>query len=518
MRRTNFRGAAAGLLAAGVAFFAAGVCPAQDAAERGDKADAKQAEKGDDAKSESAQTEKRASHSGEFVKTGDGQFTMSINGKNQHSHKVTDATRVMLNGKRAKLADLKTGDSLEVTTNQKNVALMIKATRNGEQPKRDAPKRAARRNDGDHSRDQDDPRDRRGDRDNDRDRSRDLDDDGRRDRKARENRESDRDRSRDQDWDARFDVQDRRGDRDDDLDRSRDVGDDRRDNRRQGILGVRIEQAQNQNGAQVVGVIVGGPAYRAGVRAGDRIISLDGNDVESPDTILDWMKDSRAGQKTKLKVMRGDREMAFTATLGEPFAAGFRGDRQPRDRDNARDVNGAWLGVGLADTDDRGARIAEVFEDGPASRAGLRSGDVILQVGEAKIESAEDAGNAIRKMEPGKEVQVRIMRNEEERTMKAELGRRRDFQAEGVPGFGDGFPFLPPREFRQPGRPGFPGRQRGAESERIRELEQSVEELRRDLNELRKQVQPDGAGETERDANRDAPRTRSDNDRPDRSN
>lgn len=76
-----------------------------------------------------AENTKTSSHSGTFGRAGKTKFFMTINGKNRHSHQITQQTKVTLNGRPATLQDLKPGDPIRVTVNDKNVALTIEATR-----------------------------------------------------------------------------------------------------------------------------------------------------------------------------------------------------------------------------------------------------------------------------------------------------------------------------------------------------------------------------------------------------
>ena len=68
------------------------------------------------------------SHTGEFVKADQGEFTMTMGGQNEHVHKVNDRTRYTINGKDASLRELKPGDLISVTTESGNV-LAVDATR-----------------------------------------------------------------------------------------------------------------------------------------------------------------------------------------------------------------------------------------------------------------------------------------------------------------------------------------------------------------------------------------------------
>src|ERR1700761_6703882 len=73
------------------------------------------------------------SHNGEFVKAGQGEFTMTMGGQNEHAHKVDGRTHYTLNGKDASLTALKPGDLITVTTQSGNT-LAVDAKRPPEKP------------------------------------------------------------------------------------------------------------------------------------------------------------------------------------------------------------------------------------------------------------------------------------------------------------------------------------------------------------------------------------------------
>jgi hypothetical protein len=74
-------------------------------------------------------------HEGKVVSVAEGKLVMTDNdGKNEHSHKITSSTKITLDGKTAKLADLKKDDSIKVTMVESNVT-MVAATRKAAAPK-----------------------------------------------------------------------------------------------------------------------------------------------------------------------------------------------------------------------------------------------------------------------------------------------------------------------------------------------------------------------------------------------
>ncbi len=70
-----------------------------------------------------------------------------------------------------------------------------------------------------------------------------------------------------------------------------------------------------------------------------------------------------------------------------------------------------------------GASVISVSPGTPAEGAGLEAGDVITQVGGAKVSSSDELGTAIRKNKPGDRVEIRWQRAGVERSVMVVLGQ-----------------------------------------------------------------------------------------------
>ena len=71
-----------------------------------------------------------------------------------------------------------------------------------------------------------------------------------------------------------------------------------------------------------------------------------------------------------------------------------------------------------------GLKLTGVSEGGPAQKAGLKGGDIIIEFGGKKISNIYDYTYALGDFSPGDIVDVVVMRNGEKKTFKVELGAR----------------------------------------------------------------------------------------------
>jgi len=71
-----------------------------------------------------------------------------------------------------------------------------------------------------------------------------------------------------------------------------------------------------------------------------------------------------------------------------------------------------------------GVKIGSVMEDSPGEKAGLMAGDVITALNGEKLANLMDYSNALKKHQPGDVVELKILRNGEEKTISITLGER----------------------------------------------------------------------------------------------
>ncbi len=93
-------------------------------------------------------------------------------------------------------------------------------------------------------------------------------------------------------------------------------------------------------------------------------------------------------------------------------------------QDAPRDASAPWLGVYLVDEVDGGIRIVAVVPGGPAFRAGLRSGDLLIEAENVQLTDQEALERVLSGHDPGQQLQVAVLRNGESRTFRVRPAER----------------------------------------------------------------------------------------------
>ena len=88
--------------------------------------------------------------------------------------------------------------------------------------------------------------------------------------------------------------------------------------------------------------------------------------------------------------------------------------------------NRAMLGVVTEDAEN-GVEVTEVTKESAASKAGLKSGDVITKINDKQITSPDQLSETIRAQKPGDKVTVTYLRDKKEQKVTAELGKFNGF-------------------------------------------------------------------------------------------
>ena len=104
-------------------------------------------------------------------------------------------------------------------------------------------------------------------------------------------------------------------------------------------------------------------------------------------------------------------------------------------------VTRGWLGVSIQPLtselaksfgakDNKGVLLSEVMADSPAAKAGLQSGDILLEFQSKKMEAPADLQRAVGLASPGTSAKVKVWRDQGEKTLEVKIGEAPEDQRE----------------------------------------------------------------------------------------
>ena len=192
-------------------------------------------------------------------------------------------------------------------------------------------------------------------------------------------------------------------------------------------LGVRLEAPapEGEPGLILGHVNPGGPADKAGLKKGDRIIMAGGKTMQTYEDLGSVLASHKPGDDLDLKVLRDGKEETAVVKLGEAPATAVVTDRPPA---------GAFLGVlsekltadhraQLGVKTESGVVVTNVLPGSPAAAAGLQPGDVITHVAATAVSTPDQLRDAITKTGAGTDVHLKVARAAQDIDIKARLQR-----------------------------------------------------------------------------------------------
>lgn len=172
-------------------------------------------------------------------------------------------------------------------------------------------------------------------------------------------------------------------------------------------------------GAEVSMVEEGGPAAKAGLRAGDIVLKFNGTDITGSNDLPRLVGNSKPNSRATITVWRQGKAVDLPITVAELESdQPARGAQGERSKPNAE---GASNALGLKVSDLSAAEKKEMgvpggvkvsAAEGVAASAGIRPDDVLLQLNNALITDAKQFAALVSKLDPKRNASVLVRRGD----------------------------------------------------------------------------------------------------------
>lgn len=204
----------------------------------------------------------------------------------------------------------------------------------------------------------------------------------------------------------------------------------------------------HDKGASIQSVSKETAAEKAGLKKGDIITKIDNRKIETTDDVTDAIRSHKPGDKVAITYLRDGKEQKATAELGRWKGVNITAMTAPRvlnDQVWRESINervdriaprlegntfvmatrGPKLGMSVQDTDDgKGVKVLDVDDDGTAHKAGIKEGDIILQVDDKAVNSADEISKLMREKRDQNTVRMQLNRGGKTQTIEVRIPKK----------------------------------------------------------------------------------------------
>jgi serine protease Do len=180
---------------------------------------------------------------------------------------------------------------------------------------------------------------------------------------------------------------------------------------------------KERRGALVVSVEAAGPAGHAGMEPGDVILEFSGKPVKDSSDLVQMVVATKPGSVVPVKVLRDKQERTLSLKVDE-LNLEAESSRSASAGGGSDSTTGFGLTLGNLTADQArrlrmpsgssGALVTDVDETGPAARADVRPGDVVLEVNRRPVSSAADASQELQRVASGRTAFLLVWRQGQE--------------------------------------------------------------------------------------------------------
>jgi serine protease Do len=216
------------------------------------------------------------------------------------------------------------------------------------------------------------------------------------------------------------------------------------------MLGVTTDESDK--GAEIQTVTKESAAEKAGLKKGDVITKIDNKEIEAAEDVTKAVRAHKPGDKVAITFLRDGKEQKATAELGKWKGVNYRTIAPTQGLDTqlwkesmneklegVRSIprvqmtdayafgfnNRPRLGLSVQDTDDgKGVKVLEADDEGNAAKAGIKEDDIITQIDDKAVNSADEISKIMKEKKDQPVVKFQILRSGKSQTIEVKIPRK----------------------------------------------------------------------------------------------
>ena len=205
-------------------------------------------------------------------------------------------------------------------------------------------------------------------------------------------------------------------------------------NSNKALLGVLTQKADD--GVKVSDVTKESGAEKAGLQKDDVITKVGSKEVKDPQDLIAAIGEHKPTDKVDITYKRNGKENKTSVTLGENKSRGNlfnlngnfdfpKGSLAPPFENFNFNFNRPRIGLQIQDVEEgKGVRVQGVDDESPASKAGIKDGDIITKANGKDVAGVDQLRNAIKELKEGDTVKLTYKRDGKNQTADIKIPKR----------------------------------------------------------------------------------------------
>jgi serine protease Do len=172
---------------------------------------------------------------------------------------------------------------------------------------------------------------------------------------------------------------------------------------------------EDRQGVLIADVVAGDPADKAGIRAQDIVLEINGEKIKDSHALLKKVANLKVGEIAKLKVLRDGKTKVFDVKVAKRDDAKIVAHKKPETIKSDLGIKVSDLSPEISNqfniSDTEGVVVVGLESEGKGAEAGIHTGDIVKGINQKEIRNLKDYNRVMGKLKDGDAIAFLIKRH-----------------------------------------------------------------------------------------------------------